>query len=97
MTIFHFKEAPTPPGRMPESHCPECDELLDGAISLDDPVGPQPGDVSICAYCGELLMFVEGMQLERMPPEIFNELPLFTKTELIMVQTKIRESGSPFV
>lgn len=39
--------------------CPGCDSMLDAsswAMEADMPA-PEPGDLTICLYCGELLMF----------------------------------------
>lgn len=43
--------------------CPHCKEILDG---FTDPSGknvPKPGDISICAYCAEVLEFDSEMKL----------------------------------
>lgn len=98
MTIFHFKEAPPPQpsGRMPETHCPCCEEMLDAVTSLDADGAPEPGDVSLCAYCGEILQFDEDMQLTKVTEEVWNSLPLFSRSELIKVQGLVRSKRSPF-
>jgi hypothetical protein len=50
--------------RTSKQKCPTCYEILDAhtAIDDDDPRPPQPGDVTVCFYCGVRL------KLERMTP-----------------------------
>lgn len=40
------------------SLCPTCGAPLNAATGVDDPEErPMPGDISFCAYCGEILIF----------------------------------------
>lgn len=50
--------------------CPACGELVDGVQAINDEENPlpKPGDVTICIYCGELLIFDEDGK-ERVPTE----------------------------
>lgn len=65
---------------MPSQHCPSCGHHMDATT---DPSGnahsPQPGDVSLCFYCGDLSWFGSNLMLKAMTPEesieIMNELP----------------------
>lgn len=97
MTIFHFKEAPTPSsGKMPEDYCPTCNERLDGVTSLDANGMPDVGDISLCAYCGELLEFDEDMKLVLLTEEQWDELPQHSKNEMIKIQELVRSSSNPY-
>lgn len=38
--------------------CPSCGKIIDGYTSADfDRASPQPGDVSMCWYCGGIMVF----------------------------------------
>jgi len=46
--------------RNPPTLCISCDSMLDAAsmAGMDaEPVEPRPGDITICLYCGQMLMF----------------------------------------
>jgi len=44
--------------RLPEQHCPNCNELLTGSASFFDPHSrPKEGDANICVYCAAVLVF----------------------------------------
>ena len=45
------------PKQLPELHCLNCGKLIDGATSVDGNHSPAPGDVTICIYCGHLMVF----------------------------------------
>jgi hypothetical protein len=47
---------------VPKSKCSYCNTVLDGAMS--DGIAPvQPGDLSICRYCGHLSAFGDDLRL----------------------------------
>jgi hypothetical protein len=49
---------------MPRSNCPMCHKSVDAATAAEGIlVRPNPGDISICFYCGEVLTFDPQMQL----------------------------------
>jgi len=44
--------------------CPTCESTLNGAVALDgDDIQPKPGDISLCAYCFDFLVFTDDLQL----------------------------------
>ncbi len=50
-----------------ENSCPSCNYVMDMAGSVDGrPLIPEPGDLSVCIRCGELLRFARGMKLHKM-------------------------------
>jgi hypothetical protein len=52
--------------RVPECKCPNCGAGVDAATNLFGKGGPEPGDISICLYCGCLMKFKDDMMLRRL-------------------------------
>ncbi len=49
--------------RFPKGNpCPTCGKLLDACTSAEGDSSPSPGDLSVCWYCGEILVFGKGMK-----------------------------------
>lgn len=50
-------------GRLPtRPKCPACGQPLDGWTGGAGP-GPRAGDLSVCVYCGEALLYTEALLL----------------------------------
>lgn len=56
--------------------CPTCHKLLDGFSAYYDHEQPKPDDVTICAYCRDVLQFTNGMTLRKANPEVIEEVML---------------------
>lgn len=76
-----------------EDACPICFNELDSATCVDSDAKPMPGDLTVCLYCAELLVFDELLRhvclderggLESLVPE--------KRLMLLRVQKAIRES-----
>lgn len=51
---------------MPRSFCVKCGKNLDAATPAEkENVFPKPGDVSLCVYCGEILVFNDRLLLHK--------------------------------
>jgi hypothetical protein len=50
-------------GRHKKSRCPSCRRDLSGYSSApyEKQVTPRPGDITICLYCGHLLVFADDL------------------------------------
>lgn len=68
-----------------DSRCPKCGERMNGAT---DPLGsavPTPGDLSVCVYCGNVLVFNHDMtvrdatryDVQKLTPELAWKLGLY--------------------
>jgi hypothetical protein len=64
MEIIPMKEST----KMPDSHCTRCLKKLDAASS-EEKERPAAGDLSICLYCGHLMLFDQEMKLRDLTPE----------------------------
>jgi len=54
---------PTHAARMPDARCPYCEHTVDAASSIEDGqfVPPKPGDITVCFYCAQELVFDAGL------------------------------------
>ncbi len=75
--------------------CPNCGHMIDACTGLQGKESPDPGDVTICMYCGALLRYGEGLSLIKLSPEnakkLCDENPLLAK--LVMVYKEIYPDG----
>lgn len=60
--------------RTRKSPCPRCGRECDAATSTEPGKVPEPGSVSICAYCGEINLFDEDLILRRLTLAELTEL-----------------------
>lgn len=57
---------------LPGNRCPGCGTRTEGCSAVadaSDAKRPKPGDVSICAHCGEICVFTETLGLARFPAD----------------------------
>jgi hypothetical protein len=59
--------------------CPVCRQTLDGATGEGMPM---PGDFTVCAYCGVLLTFIDGMDLRLLTDAEWSALPAETREKI---------------
>jgi hypothetical protein len=51
------------------SCCPYCEEILDGATRVGGSAAvPEPGDVSVCLYCAQIIIFGADLLVRRPLP-----------------------------
>jgi hypothetical protein len=57
--------------RVPATTCLGCGKPLDGAtaVVVDEDTSPDPGDLTVCIYCGHLMAFGDDLQLRELTPE----------------------------
>lgn len=56
--------------------CVGCGTNLDGASNADNAErGPQPGDPTVCAYCGTIMEFDENLDFRKMTEDEIDALP----------------------
>ena len=60
--------------RTPTSGCPVCGTTLDAASGIATARAPEPGDVSVCLYCGTMLTWAEDMALVQIDPTTWAEI-----------------------
>ena len=71
--------------KLPDSPCPRCKTLLNGAVSLEGHDVPREGDASVCIACGELLMYDSELRAVLLSVERFCELGSDAHTEILVM------------
>lgn len=60
--------------RVPGTDCPSCQQRLDAATGIGGRRRPKPGNVTLCFYCGHILVFDEGLLLREPTGEEMHEI-----------------------
>lgn len=50
---------------IPKNACLHCGRALDGAICMNAEKVPISGDITVCFYCGEIMVFAEDLHLRK--------------------------------
>ena len=77
----------------PEFPCPSCDRVLAESTSADPTRGPAAGDLSVCWYCGALLVYQLGIPLTArlLRPDELRALPFWQQRELARLRRGVLE------
>jgi hypothetical protein len=59
--------------RLPPQPCPNCGKTLDAAGSFAEGITPDPGDLTICLYCGHFMAFDDDLSFRELTPEEMNK------------------------
>jgi hypothetical protein len=70
--------------------CVKCKKPLDAATGIGSK-RPQPGDITICFYCGHMLQIGKDMQLTSLSPAEFLRLPQELQNELGILRTFVEK------
>lgn len=81
--------------RMPPAECVNCQTRMDACTALtgDPNVKPQPGQLSVCGFCGCVMKWGQNLQLEAMDDDDWEALPQDLQDELKRISNKIKEVG----
>jgi hypothetical protein len=80
--------------KMDENYCPTCESMLDGATATDGKTTqPQPGDITICAYCTEVLEFTNNMKFIKTD---HTKLPFETQAVLVQMIEALMDERPKF-
>lgn len=75
--------------------CPTCGKPLDSSTHPeDDSKKPDVGAISICAYCGEVMRFVEGLKLVTASPKDLAKLDAEDLAFVIRTSLLIKSKGA---
>ena len=80
--------------RLESYSCPSCNYQMDAATSLEGDHTPTPGDLSVCLNCGELLIFTDALQVDKLTPVYFSILDKDTQKTLRKARKLIIERGA---
>ena len=79
--------------RIPASNCPDCGACLNGTQELIGKGSAAPGVISLCFYCGALLLFTETLRIRKMSLDEFKALSPHNQRLLVNAQAGIRAAG----
>lgn len=76
-------DARYPDHTTPVTQCPGCKKEVDGALSttVTSPP-PEPGDLSVCAYCGVAGVFTKERTVRALTQDEFQALPAQAKMDI---------------
>lgn len=81
----------------PEAWCPNphCQALLTGYTPVDEKAQrPEPGDFSVCCYCGAICRYVNAQgELRQADEGELDELDELMRTRLLLARQWIRTQG----
>lgn len=75
--------------KMGRDHCPYCKAMVDTASPVNPGEVPDPGDVSVCFYCGEFMKYGDDMRLEKLTQREFNQIPHSDRLKMIKIKIAI--------
>lgn len=77
---------------IPETFCPFCDAYLDSATELGSKRRPSPGDLSVCLYCAEVLIFGATKNLRK--PHVFELEAAYTQQRGLREQIALSQAAA---
>jgi hypothetical protein len=69
--------------------CPECGHLLYGSVGTLSPE-PEPGEPSVCGWCGALTIFTNDLTLRLLDYADWRSLSSTTKHSLLFTQALVQ-------
>lgn len=76
--------------KLKDTVCPNCDKSLNAATAVNNHAQPEPGDVSVCAYCSHLLVYKEDLTVRQMDMRTeFMDLEEEVRLDLLTAQHHI--------
>lgn len=76
------------PQRLPISHCLNCDAPLDGATGVGADAQPNPGDATVCIYCGHIMAYDSQLNLRELTED---EIDAIAGDDRILLIQKARK------
>jgi len=67
----------------------ECGRVLDGFTGIGDKGKPASGDLTICLYCAEIMVFNDDLNLESLSIEEYKSLPKHIRFKIDSAQSAI--------
>jgi len=60
--------------RTPPSFCLDCGKKLDAAAAVREGAEPKPDDISLCIYCGHIMMYAPDLTLRELTDDEIVEI-----------------------
>ncbi len=85
-----------PPEATPGTpRCPICGHKTGAASGVWTDQSPRPGDVSLCLYCGGVIVFEDGLESHPITPEEEEGLSNSLRAQIERVQEALQRAGRP--
>ena len=75
-----------------DQRCPACTSICTAATGLEQDEPPNPGDFTVCIFCGTLLKFEEGLALRTIADWELDVLPAETRALLLSARISFQAS-----
>jgi hypothetical protein len=73
--------------------CVDCGKRLDGAAGVDTDDAPDPGDFTVCAYCGNIMVYDDDLSLRR--PNAAEAREIAGDKRILALQRARKAAGNP--
>jgi hypothetical protein len=75
-----------------ESTCPTCNSKLNAASSISgEDISPEPFDITVCYYCGEILEFAEDLLVKVITSTSKKSLPYEQLADITAVSNRLKK------
>jgi hypothetical protein len=75
--------------------CPACGETVDGALDMESDKTPGDGDIGVCMYCGEFMVYRAEpngqFRIDSLSAEQFHQMPFNTKATMLKYRSAIEQ------
>jgi hypothetical protein len=72
--------------------CVDCGKQLDGAAGVDTDDAPDPGDFTVCAYCGSIMVYNDGLTLRQ--PDAAEAREIASDKRILAIQRARKAVGN---
>lgn len=69
--------------------CPYCGKAINMATNTENERGPEEGDLSVCGWCGGLLIFNEDLSIRKLTIEEIANLGDNERIMLVRIRTEV--------
>lgn len=76
---------------LPQHGCPVCQRSIDAASDVRGDARPNPGDITICAYCASILEFDDEMRPQQASALTLSSIDSETAHTIEVVRRAVRD------
>ena len=72
-----------------KSFCTNCGHLLDSTTGVTEDRDARPGDISVCAYCGQVSSFDKDLRLKKISDEEMAEMKVLAPETWFIIRMTV--------